>query len=193
MERTHILDLMRTLKLYGTRSSYDEIMAAGIKRQNEPPRIVGDLLQSEIAEKQARSIRYQMTIAKLPLVKDIEEFDFTSTPINEGLVTELLLALHQRELCRGLRPRALEDRLDGRGKQAIPAGWHIAPHVARALGIRRYKRIDAIGRLGDVEIGNGKACRVDCPAGQNVRCRNGGVVHGVLPRAVAACNCHCGP
>ncbi|OZA09552.1 MAG: ATPase [Rhodobacterales bacterium 17-64-5] len=64
-------------------------MASGIKRQHEPPRIVGDLLQSEIAEKQARSIRYQMTIAKLPLAKDIDQFDFTGTPINEGLVREL--------------------------------------------------------------------------------------------------------
>ena len=89
MERTQILDLMGTLKLYGMRSAYDEVMAAGIKRQHEPPRIVGDLLQSEIAEKQARSIRYQMTIAKLPLAKDIEEFDFSGTPINEGLVREL--------------------------------------------------------------------------------------------------------
>ncbi|MBY0364112.1 MAG: IS21-like element helper ATPase IstB [Phreatobacter sp.] len=89
MERTQILDLMSTLKLYGMRSAYDEVMAGGIKRQHEPPRIVGDLLQSEIAEKQARSIRYQMTIAKLPLAKDIEEFDFAGTPINEGLVREL--------------------------------------------------------------------------------------------------------
>nr|OAP95256.1 hypothetical protein A4U53_39205 [Rhizobium leguminosarum] len=47
-------------------------MAATIKRQHEPPRIVGDLLQSEIAEKQARSIRYQLSIAKLPLAKDID-------------------------------------------------------------------------------------------------------------------------
>jgi DNA replication protein DnaC len=89
MERTQILDLMGSLKLYGMRSAYDEVMAAGIKRQHEPPRIVGDLLQSEIAEKQARSIRYQMTVAKLPLAKDIEEFDFTGTPINESLVREL--------------------------------------------------------------------------------------------------------
>ena len=44
------LDLMGTLKLYGMRSAYDEVMSAGIKRQHEPPRIVGDLLQSEIAE-----------------------------------------------------------------------------------------------------------------------------------------------
>lgn len=83
------LDLMGTLKLYGMRSAYDEVMAAGIKRQHEPPRIVGDLLQSEIAEKLARSIRYQLTVAKLPLAKDIEEFDFTGTPSNEGLVRDL--------------------------------------------------------------------------------------------------------
>jgi hypothetical protein len=38
-------------------------MTAGIKRQHEPPHIVGDLLKAEIAEKQARSINYQMTIA----------------------------------------------------------------------------------------------------------------------------------
>ena len=80
---------MTALKLYGMRSAYDEVMANGIKRQHEPPRIVGDLLQSEIAEKQARSIKYQMTIAKLPLAKDIEQFDFSGTPVNEGLAREL--------------------------------------------------------------------------------------------------------
>lgn len=67
MKRTQILDLMGTLKLYGMRSAHDEVMAAGFKRQHESPRIVGDLLRSEIAEKQARSICYQMTIAELPL------------------------------------------------------------------------------------------------------------------------------
>ena len=80
---------MTTLKLFGMRSAYDEVMASGIKRQHEPPRIVGDLLQSEISEKQARSIRYQLTVARLPLAKDIDDFDFGGTPINEGLVREL--------------------------------------------------------------------------------------------------------
>jgi hypothetical protein len=79
MERTQVLNLMSTLKLYGMRSAYDEVMGNGIKRQHEPPRIVGDLLQSEIAEKQARSIRYQLSIAKLPLAKDIDDFE---SPIN---------------------------------------------------------------------------------------------------------------
>ncbi len=89
MERTDILALMGELKFYGMRAAYDEVIAAGIKRQHEPPRIVGDLLKSEIAEKQARSIRYQMTVAKLPLAKDLDGFKFGGTPINEALVRDL--------------------------------------------------------------------------------------------------------
>jgi IstB-like ATP binding protein. len=89
MERTQVLELMGTLKLYGMRGAYDEVMATGIKRQHEPPRIVGDLLSAEIAEKQARSIKYQLTVAKLPIAKDIDEFDFDGTPVNELLVRDL--------------------------------------------------------------------------------------------------------
>ena len=89
MERTQVLDLMGELKLYGMRQAYDEVMAVSIKRQHEPPRIVGDLLKAEIAEKQARSIRYQFKIAKLPLAKDVDDFVFDGTPINETLVRDL--------------------------------------------------------------------------------------------------------
>ncbi len=89
MERTQIFDLMSELKLFGMKAAYDEIMASGIKRQHEPPKIVGDLLAAEIAEKHARSIKYQLTIAKLPLVKDIDDFIFEGTPINERLARDL--------------------------------------------------------------------------------------------------------
>jgi DNA replication protein DnaC len=89
MERTEILDLMGELKLFGMRGAFDEVMASGLKRQHEPQRIVGDLLKAEIAEKQARSIRYQLTIAKLPLAKDVADFEFEGTPLNEALVRDL--------------------------------------------------------------------------------------------------------
>ena len=69
MERTEVLDMMSGLKLYGMRSAYDETLATAIKRKHEPQRFVGDLLKAEISEKQARSIKYQLTVAKLPLAK----------------------------------------------------------------------------------------------------------------------------
>jgi DNA replication protein DnaC len=89
MERHEILKLMGELSLAGMRHAYDDVMADGIKRQYPASVIVGNLLKAEIAEKQARSIKYQMTIAKLPLAKELADFVFVGTPINEGLVRDL--------------------------------------------------------------------------------------------------------
>ena len=99
MERSEILTAMSQLKLYGMKAAYDEIIAAAVKRQHEPQRFVGDLLAAEISEKQVRSIKYQIAIAKLPLAKDIEDFVFADTPINETLVRDLAggnFLAHQR-------------------------------------------------------------------------------------------------
>jgi DNA replication protein DnaC len=101
MERTEILTAMSGLKLFGMKAAYDEIVAAAVKRQHEPQRVVGDLLAAEISEKQARSIKYQITIAKLPFAKEVDEFAFAETPVNETLVRDLAgggFLLQQRNL-----------------------------------------------------------------------------------------------
>jgi DNA replication protein DnaC len=89
MERSEIFALMGQLKLNGMKAAYDELMATAIKRQHEPQQIVAELLAAEISDKKARSIRYQLGIARLPLAKDLDDFDFRDTPINEALVREL--------------------------------------------------------------------------------------------------------
>ena len=101
MGRAEILAAMSELKLYGMKAAFDEVLATAVKRQHEPQRIIGDLLSAEIAEKQVRSVRYQITIAKLPLAKDIVEFRFDDTPINQALVRDLAsgnFLAHQRNL-----------------------------------------------------------------------------------------------
>src|ERR1700694_190676 len=89
MERTQLFDLMGELKLYGMKAAFDEIMATAIKRRREPQRIVGDLLNAEISEKQARSIKYKLTIAKLPLATDLDVFQVEGTPINRTLDSDV--------------------------------------------------------------------------------------------------------
>ena len=101
MDRAEILAAMSELKQYGMKAAFDEVIATAVKRQHEPQRIIGDLLSAEITEKQARSIRYQITIAKLPLAKDLAEFRFDDTPINQALVRDLAsgnFLAHQRNL-----------------------------------------------------------------------------------------------
>jgi DNA replication protein DnaC len=101
MERSEILTTMAELKLYGMKAAFDEIITTAVKRQHEPQRIVGDLLTAEITEKQVRSIKYQITLARLPLAKDIGDFAFDGTPVNETLVHDLLdgnFLAHQRNV-----------------------------------------------------------------------------------------------
>ena len=153
MERTQVLELMGTLKLYGMRSAYDEVMATAIKRQHEPPRLVGDLLSAEIAEKQARSIKYQLTVAKLPLAKDIDDFDFADTPVNETLVRDLATGAFVAD-----QRNAVLIGGTGTGKS------HLAIAIARAL-IRNGTRgrffnvVDLVNRL-ETEHRSGKQGRI---------------------------------
>jgi len=89
MERQDLLDMMTQLELAGMRAAFDEVLATGLKRKHAVQDIIGDLLKAEIAEKRASSIRYQLTTARLPLAKELAEFDFTGTPINEALARSL--------------------------------------------------------------------------------------------------------
>ena len=86
MQRSEILELIAQLKLFGMRAAFDEVMATALKRRYEPARIIG---AAEIAENKACSIKYQLTIAKLPLAKDLDGFTFAGAPINQSLVREL--------------------------------------------------------------------------------------------------------
>jgi DNA replication protein DnaC len=153
MERSEILTAMAELKLYGMKAAYDEIIGTAVKRQHEPTRIVGDLLTAEISEKQARSIRYQIAIAKLPLAKDVDDFAFGGTPINETLVRDWAsgnFVAHQRNvvLVGGT----------GTGKT------HLAIAIARSCirgGVRgRYFNVvDLVNRL-EAEARTGKQGRM---------------------------------
>ena len=153
MERQDILATMGSLKLYGMRAAYDEIIKVALKRTHEPQQVVGDLLGAEIAEKQARSVKYQIAIAKLPLAKDLAEFAFAATPVNEALVRDLAsgaFLAHQRN--------AVLVGGTGTGKT------HLAIAIARACirdGARGrfYNVVDLVNRL-EAEARAGRAGRI---------------------------------
>ena len=71
------------------KATFDEILAAGIRTRSTPDKILCDLLEAEVAERQARSIRYRMGLAKFPVDKDLDRFDFTVSPVNEMQVRHL--------------------------------------------------------------------------------------------------------
>jgi DNA replication protein DnaC len=87
--RDRLMEAIGTLGLYGMKATFDEILAAGIKTRATPDKILCELLEAEVAERQARSIRYRMGLAKFPVDKDLDRFDFTVSPVNEMQVRHL--------------------------------------------------------------------------------------------------------
>jgi DNA replication protein DnaC len=87
--RERLMEAMGTLGLHGMKACYDEIMAAGIKTRATPEKILCELLETELAERKARSIRYRMGLAKFPVDKDLDQFNFTESPVNETQVRHL--------------------------------------------------------------------------------------------------------
>jgi DNA replication protein DnaC len=153
MERHEIMDLITELQLHGMRGAFDEVIGNGLKRKHPVQQIVADLLKAEIAEKKARSIKYQMTVAKLPLAKELADFTFAGTPVNENLV---------RDLAEG---SFLENQRNavfvggtGTGKShlAIAIGRHCIRAGKRG---RVYNVVDLVNRL-EAEARSGRQSRI---------------------------------
>ena len=89
MKRSELMVLMSELGLRGMKAAWDETIAAEAKRKGGPAWVLGRLLQAELADKRARSIKYQMTIAKLPHARELDEFDFSASPVDEGMVRRM--------------------------------------------------------------------------------------------------------
>lgn len=87
--RNRIMAAIGTLGLYGMKSTLDEILAAGIKSRTTPEKIICDLLEAEMAERTVRSIRYRMSLAKFPVDKDLDRFEFNASPVNEMQIRNL--------------------------------------------------------------------------------------------------------
>ncbi|NNK97210.1 MAG: ATP-binding protein [Desulfobacterales bacterium] len=89
MERHEIIEQLRVLKLYGMVGVYDEAVTQGIRRNNSIQEILMTLCMAEAAERKARSIKYQLGIAKFPVHKNLDTFSFPDAQINEELIKDL--------------------------------------------------------------------------------------------------------
>jgi len=83
------MDLLKNLKLGGMIATFDEIVTKGVRREQTVQEILGQLCQAEAVERKVRSIRYQMQIARFPVSKDLDNFKFTESPVNEPLIRDL--------------------------------------------------------------------------------------------------------
>lgn len=139
---TDLITQLKRLKLYGMAEAWADIQA---EISQHPPLasevLLRRLLQAETTERQARSLRYQLHVAKFPIHRDLVDFDWNETPLSKSTIEQLAQAgfmadAHNLILVGGT----------GTGKT----------HLATALGVlaihqgkrvRFFNAVDLVNRL----------------------------------------------
>jgi DNA replication protein DnaC len=150
MQRHEMIAAMGGLGLKGMAGAFDEAVTTGLQRKRTVMEVLTDLLQAEAAHRHAASIRYRMTAARLPMIKDLATFAFEGTPINEDLVRQL----HGGSFLPNQRNIVL---VGGTGTGKTHLAIAITADVVRAGARGRYfNTVDLVNRLEE-ETRLGKA------------------------------------
>lgn len=87
--QTQLIEKMKTLRLHGMASALEESLTALSQKKLAPTSWLGQLLEAEHADRQARSFQYQMRLARFPVLKDLDSFDFRESLVNETAIRQL--------------------------------------------------------------------------------------------------------
>ena len=84
-----VMVMLRSLKMHGMAQAVGELLEQGAPAFDVAVPILSQLLKAELAEREVRSIAYQLKAARFPAYKDLSGFDFASSEINEAMVQQL--------------------------------------------------------------------------------------------------------
>ena len=116
-----VVVMLRALKMYGMAQAVSDLTEQGAPAFDAAVPILSQLLKAELAEREVRSIAYQIKAARFPAYKDLAGFDFASSEVNEAMV---------RQLYRG-------EFIDGADNVVLIGGPGTGKtHIATALGVQ---------------------------------------------------------
>ncbi|MBT3265439.1 MAG: ATP-binding protein [Acidiferrobacteraceae bacterium] len=145
---------LKTLRLYGMAQSIEELaeQAAPAYQQAEP--ILNDLLKAEVADREVRSINYQMKVAKFPAHRDLTGFDFTESTVTETLVR----SLHRCEFIEEAQNIVLIGG-PGTGKTHLATALGVQAIIHHHKRVRFLSTVDLVNAL-ELEKSSGRQGRM---------------------------------
>jgi DNA replication protein DnaC len=89
MNAEAMITTLKALKLFGMADTISTMATQAAPAYQQAVPILETLLKAEVAEREVRSINYQMKVAKFPAYRDLAGFDFTQSAVDEALVRSL--------------------------------------------------------------------------------------------------------
>jgi DNA replication protein DnaC len=82
-------DLLKGLKLHGMAQALSELSAQDSPAYQAASPVLSGLLKAELAEREVRSLAYQMKSARFPAYRDLAGFDFSVSQASQATVLQL--------------------------------------------------------------------------------------------------------
>ncbi|MGB1881634.1 MAG: IS21-like element helper ATPase IstB [Gammaproteobacteria bacterium] len=93
MSADALVTTLKSMKLHGMAGAVSELAAQGAPAFKQSSVLLEQLIKAEVAEREVRSINYQMKIARFPAHRDLAGFRFADSPVAEAQIK----ALHRCE------------------------------------------------------------------------------------------------
>ena len=142
MNPAALIATLKSLKLYGMADSVTHLAEQASPAYQQALPIMEALLKAEVAERDVRSINYQMKVARFPAYRDLTGFDFNESLVDEALVR----ALHRCEFIDDAQ-NAVFVGGPGTGKTHLATAIAIQAIQHHRLRVRFLSTIELVNQL----------------------------------------------
>lgn len=149
-----IVIMLRSLKMFGMAQAVSDLAEQGSPAFDAAVPMLSQLLKAETAEREVRSIAYQIKAARFPAYKDLAGFDFASSEVNEALLRQL----HRCEFMDGAHNVVLIGG-PGTGKTHIATALGVQAIEHNRKKVRFFATVDLVNAL-EQEKAHGKAGQI---------------------------------
>lgn len=87
--REKIMESLKELRLAAFRRVYDEVLDRCIRGKKSPEDFLSELLEQEIASRRTSALRTRIKKAKFPQIKDLDNFQFAESKVDEVTIRHL--------------------------------------------------------------------------------------------------------
>ena len=149
-----IVIMLRELKMHGMANAVSELAQQASPAFDAAQPILSQLLKAETAEREVRSVSYQLKLARFPVYRDLAGFDFGQSEVNEALVRQL----HRCEFLEDAQNVVLVGG-PGTGKTHLATAFGVQAIEHHHRRVRFFSTVELVNAL-EAEKANGKAGQI---------------------------------
>jgi DNA replication protein DnaC len=132
---------LKSLHLYGMAAAWTELLAEGPRQPMRPEAWLDRLIEAEQADRQVRSLRYQLKAARFPIHRDLTGLDWAETPLAQAQMEQLATAAFMESAYNLILVGGT-----GTGKTHVATALGVAA-IHQGKRVRFFNAVDLVNQL----------------------------------------------